>query len=872
MPGDPASEAELGALLAELTVAEKVALVVGADIWSTTAIPRIGLRPMVLSDGPAGVRGTGEIPGDTAASFPAPSALAATWDRELMGRAGTLFAAEARRHGVDLVLAPQVNLQRTPVAGRHFECYSEDPLLTAELASALVISAQRHGVGMCPKHFAANDSETERTSYLARVDDRTLREVYLAPFERLVADGAWTVMAAYSGLDDGDVAAPDTEHAPLLRGILKRDWDFDGVVVSDWLATKSVVPAVHAGLDLQMPGPDGPWGDGLAAAVDSGAVTEADLDDKVLRLLRLASRVGALSTPSPPAEPVGLVESCTSQRPMDRAEVHDPGEAVSPRPPASGTDELLRLLAARSIVVLKDDEGLVPIDFGFDAGDVSDAPDWPPDGHPRTVALLGPAAVAPFTQGGGSAYVVPDHLLGPVEAVTAALPSDVRLEVAAGARSRANPPRLDVAARCTDPISGAPGVRLELLDANGSVLLTRTTGQWSGWLYPQDLAGVADPSAATLRLTADVRLDEPGRHELGIGTVGRHVIRIDGAVVSSSVDLVGAEVILASQHNNPVADLADVIVQAARTVRVDAQLQVVHPVGYDSFVRGSLVHRLPGPTADEELGHAVELAASADLVVVAVGTTEEVESEGYDRRSLALPGNQDELVRRVLAANRRTIVIVNAGAPLVLPWYADAGTVLWAWLGGQECGGGMADVLTGVTEPSGRLPWTLPAREQDVPVPSAIPVNGVISYDEGVHVGYRSWDRLGREPAACFGHGLGWTTWDYEDLAASGTGDGSVVVAVRVRNAGPRGGHEVVQAYLEPPSGAGEDRPVRWLAAFDVVEASAGEAVSVTLTISARAFQTWDVAAREWTTPTGPYLLRVGRSAGDLRLDATIHR
>ena len=346
-------------------------------------------------------------------------------------------------------------------------------------------------------------------------------------------------------------------------------------------------------------------------------------------------------------------------------------------------------------------------------------------------------------------------------------------------------------------------------------------------------------------------------------------------MVSSSEEVVGEEIILDSGHNHPVAVLADVIATSPRTVRVEAELQVVHPVGYDSFVRGALVHRLPGPTAEEELAHAVDLAADADLVVVAVGTTEEVESEGFDRRSLALPGNQDELVRRVLEVNPRTVVIINAGAPVVLPWYEQAGTVLWSWLGGQECGGGIADVLTGVTEPSGRLPWTLPAREEDVPVPSAIPVDGVVSYHEGVHVGYRSWDRDGLNPAACFGHGLGWTTWSYEGMTLSPSGGsdgapGSFDVSVTVRNTGDRAGREIVQAYLEPPAGAGEDRPVRWLAGFAVVDASPGEPATAQLTISRRSFQTWDVDAHDWATPPGRYLVRVGRSVRDPQLETAV--
>ncbi|PJI93896.1 beta-glucosidase family protein [Luteimicrobium subarcticum] len=827
--------AELEALAAELTTEEKVALVVGAGLWTTTAIDRIGLRPVVMSDGPAGVRGTGDVPGETSASFPAPSAVAATWDRALVARAGALVAAEARRHGVDMVLAPQINLQRTPVGGRHFECYSEDPLLTGEIAHALVGEVQEHGVAMCIKHYVANDSETERTRYLARVDERTLREVYLAPFELLVdKTQAWSAMAAYSGIDDGRVAATATEHAPLVQDVLKREWGFDGVVVSDWLATKTVAGAVRGGLDLQMPGPDGPWGDGLLAAVRSGEVAESEIDDKVVRILRLAERVGALGADgvTPPAP-----------------------ERPAVRPDASA---LLRELAARSVVMLKDDEQLVPLDLEALAAEAR---------TPR-VALLGPAAVDPFVQGGGSGFVNPDHLVLPVPAILEALGDGVRVDVHHGARARVNPPEIDVAERCTDPETGAPGVRVELLDAGGAVLASTVDAGWSGW-YPL----VEDPRAMALRLVADVRLDEPGEHELGVGTVGRHEIRVDGALVASSDHVVAEEIVLSSGHNHPTATTTVVTVDEPRTVRLDARLQVVHPVGYDSFVRGEVVHRLPGPSAEADLAAAVGLAADADVAIVVVGTTEEVESEGYDRPDLDLPGNQDELVRRVLAANPRTIVVVNAGAPVVLPWLEQAGTVLWSWLAGQECGGALSDVLTGVTEPSGRLPWTLPARYQDVPVPSAIPQDGVVSYDEGVHVGYRQWERDGLEPAAPFGHGLGWTTWEHRsaDVASRGNdGADGIDLDVEVANVGPRDGREVVQVYVEPPAGGGHDRPVRWLGGFEVVAVDAGESATVRVHVPRRAFEVWDVAAHRWSLPAGDYRLRVGRSVRDLRLDVTV--
>lgn len=882
-------EERLVLLAAALTVEEKVSLVVGAGMWTTTPVERIGLRAVAMSDGPVGVRGTGgatDAHGEpaapqTSAMFPAPSALAATWDVDLAARAGALFATEARRHGVDVVLAPQINLQRTPVGGRHFECYSEDPHLTAEIAVRLVRASQENGVGMSVKHYVANDSETERTRYLARLDERTLREVYLPPFERVVREArAWSVMGAYSGVDDGETAAPVLEHRPLLTGVLKDEWGFDGVVVSDWVATKSIGGAVRGGLDLQMPGPDGPWGDGLLDAVRSGEVAEGELDDKVLRLLRLAHRVGALDLGGPLAPGTAPV---TGPQP-DGA----PSSAPSARDGLTGREAsaaFLRELVARSVVVLRNEPVAAPAGEGGRGATAGLVPLDPAalaaPGRPLTVALLGPAATTPFLQGGGSSFVVPDRVSTPAEEIRAGLPEGTRLLVHDGARSRSNPPALDVPGRCSDPVTGAPGLRVELLDADGTVLESRTAPAWDGWI--QDVRA----DAAAVRVRAVVDLDEPGTHELGIGTVGVHTVTVDGRVVSTGDVVVDEDVVLSSGHNHPVARTVTVEVAEARAAHLDATLQVVHAVGYASFVRGELVHRLPGATTQELLDEAVAAAREADVAIVVVGTTEEVESEGYDRPDLDLPGNQDRLVELVLQANPRTVVVVNAGAPVLLPWLDDAPAVLWAWLGGQEAGTGLADALLGVTEPSGRLPWTLPARVEDVPVPHAIPLDGVVEYAEGLDVGYRAWERTGATPAAPFGHGLGWSTWEYVDATLAGApglpdeqggagpdGSPDVLLDVTVRNTGTRTSREVVQVYVEPDLSSGAPdaprRPVRWLGGFAVVDAAPGETTTARVRIPVRALQTWDVPSQQWVTAAGGHVLRAGRSIRDLRLRAPL--
>src|SRR3954449_9158645 len=285
-----ADDPVLGERLGRLSLEQKVRLLTGADFWALHAAPAVGLRRLVTSDGPAGVRGERWDERDEAANVPSPTLLAATWDEPRIERIGRLLASECRRKGIDVLLAPTVNLHRTSYGGRHFECLSEDPLLTARIGAAYVRGLQSEGVAATVKHFVANDSETERFTLDAEVEERPLRELYMAPFEAIVAEAApWAVMAAYNGVN----GATMTE-SPLLRDVLKDEWAFDGVVMSDWYAARSTEAAGNGALHLAMPGPAGPWGDALVAAVRDGRVSEAAIDDKVLRLLRLAGRVGAL--------------------------------------------------------------------------------------------------------------------------------------------------------------------------------------------------------------------------------------------------------------------------------------------------------------------------------------------------------------------------------------------------------------------------------------------------------------------------------------------------------------------------------------------------------------------------------------------------
>jgi beta-glucosidase len=820
LAASPAGDETIAPLVAALSLDDKVRLLTGETAWRMFALPQIGLRSMALSDGPVGVRGTGEIPGATSLLMPSPSGLAATWNLDAARRAGTMFATEARRLGVDVVLAPQVNIQRTPIGGRHFECYSEDPLLTSRIAGAAVSAMQDAGVAACVKHYVANDSENYRTEYVSNVPEQAMREVYMAPFEYLVKEvGAWSVMAAYNAADAGGESAPMTEHQFLVNDVLKGEWGFDGAVVSDWMATNTTVESALGGLDLIMPGPGGPWEGNLLDAVRRGDVPESVIDDKVARLLLLAQRTGGIGETKP-----------APARPDDSA--------------------FLRTLAGEAMVVLRRED-----DFVVDPAGV------------EKIALIGPNAVNAYVLGGGSSTVHPHYVISPTAGLQAAFP-DADITLLRGGSAMVHTPMADVANDLTDPETGEAGLVAIQLDKDGNVLSRTVDAAWSGWLREPA------PECTDVVLEADIQLREAGEHRIDVGVVGAHRIIIDGVEISTSDVEVNANVILDSSANSPLGVGLTISTDQPRTVRVRVELKTVDAGGYGRWVRADFRHGRPGPSIEDEIVEAVAAAREADLVVLVVGTNAEVESEGWDRLGLSLPGRQDELVRRVLEVAPGAIVAVNAGAPVLLPWLEQAKTVLWSWFPGQECGHGLADVITGKTEPAGRLPWTLPAAEADVPIMDTAPdADMVLHYPEGVHVGYREWERTENLPAAPFGHGLGWTDFDYStEASATVSHDGTVTVSVKVTNTGAREGAEVVQAYLEAPSPspAGIERPIRWLGGFERVLVAPGETRTVDVQIPRRAFEVWDTAAHAWVLPSGDYAIAVGRSVRDRRARAVI--
>ncbi len=821
-------------LLAALSLDDKVRLLTGADNWRTCPLPAIGLRSMVVSDGPAGVRGTTMDERNPAASLPCPSALGATWDPALVQTLAAALGTEARSKGVDVLLAPTINVMRTPLGGRGFESFGEDPVLISRMAVAFVRGLHQAGAAAAVKHYVGNDSETGRWTYDARIAEHVLRELYLVPFEACVREAdVDLVMTGYNMVNGITM----TEHGHLLGRVLKDEWGFGGVALSDWHAARSTVATAVAGLDLAMPGPDGPWGGELIAAVRAGEVSEAAVDDKVLRILRLARRIGALGTPAPDGAPGGRVPDRGAPDGRDR------------RGPVLADPALLRRCAAGAFTLLRNEREALPLDPGIVA----------------SVAVIGPNAVSPVTQGGGSATVPQVSVSTPAAALTQALAGldpQIRVTVRPGCATWTivpEPPRYAL----RDPDTGQPGVRIEFRGENGALAAAehRTATMFTWWDGLP--GGIGRGGRGHIVLRTCFRPAHDGPHVIGAGGVGRLTLSVNGIEVAAG-------------HTDAPADPVEAMVRPGEiraTVYLEAgrEAEVAISLRPDDWPQGPVAIRLglvPAPDDDAMLSEAVEAARAADAAVVVVGSAPATESEGFDRPGLALPGRQDELVRRVAAVNDRTIVVVNAGMPVLMPWAEAVAAVGYAWLPGQAMGAALADVLLGQAEPGGRLPVTLPVAEADCPVLHSVPEQGRLEYREGLLVGYRGYDRAGTKPHFPFGHGLGYTTWAYESAVADvpvAPPDGDLGVTVVLRNTGLRTGREVVQAYLEPPT-TDPGRPVRMLAAFASVTAAPGEHAEARLTVPARAFARYDEAAARWVRPSGEFTIRIGRSSADLPL------
>src|SRR5688572_7470548 len=792
-------------LLQQMTIEEKISMLAGADLWHSVAVPRLGIPQFRVTDGPNGARGSWGSMGASSVATPVGVALGATWNPDLVEKVGNVLGDELKAKGAHILLAPTVNIHRTPIAGRNFECYSEDPFLSGMLASAYIKGIQSKGVVACIKHFVANDQEYERFSISSEVDERTLREIYLEPFRIAIRNSKpWAVMSAYNRVNG--VYACENNHT--LLEILKGEWKYDGIVMSDWFGTYDRdVP--NSGLDLEMPG-SARWmsEEHVKRALDDGPLTEEMLDNKVKRLLGVLEKARLFGNSE-------LQPERAEDKPQHR--------------------RIIREAAREAIVLLKND-GTLPLK------------------KVKSIAVIGPNAQIAQILGGGSSSVTPHYATSPFEGIKNRAGDKIKVQAVPGCFIHKN-----LLAPAPETLSTADrrrGLHLSLF--NGTEFSEEpaysdiTTRVQYGWF--ENTVPNVDQQAFSLRLEGYFTPQESGTHTFGLSAVGWGKLYLDDKLV---ID-----------HTSD-SDMAKQL-----TAELKLEGKKAYPIKIEYIWKGnprwrSLSVGYQPPHAKDLIAEAVKLARNSDVVVLVAGLTHEWEAEGFDRVNMKLPGAQNELIERVAKANKNTIVVLNVGSPVEMPWIDKVPAVLQLWYNSQEQGNALADVLFGDVNPSGKLPTTFPVRLQDNPAYINYPGdNGKVRYGEGIFVGYRYYDKKEIEPLFPFGHGLSYTTFKYSNLrlsAKSLTPNELLKVRVDVTNTGKVAGKEVIQLYVRDVKST-VARPQKELKAFSKVELAPKQTKTITLTLDREAFWFFDVTRNTWTTEPGEFEILIGASSRDIRL------
>lgn len=790
---------DIEALLSSLQLEEKVKLLAGESFWRTHPLESAGIPVLKVSDGPNGVRGDGGV---AAASFPVGICMASTWNKALIQQVGDAIADEAKSKDVQVVLGPTINLHRTPLGGRNFECYSEDPYLSGMLASAFTDGIQAKGVGACLKHYVCNDSEFERHTISVNVDERTLRELYLRPFEIAIERSQpWTVMASYNRIN-GVYAC---SHDELVNNVLKKEWGFDGLVISDWFAAKETIQNALGGLDLEMPGPAVAWGEELLKAAQVGDVPESVIDDKVRRLLRVLERSGRFEDPV--EKPELGVDKLEHQKIAYQAAV-----------------EGMVLLKNEQVLPLKKDDL-------------------------NKIAVIGPNTKSFRIMGGGSSSLRPHYVKSPLDVLQETLQaSEVRTAIGCTTHKFIPEPERDLLSPAVG--SNAKGLRAEFYqgDIGSEILGERVIGAATIHI------GGKMAAAQSARFDGFYAPLDSGEYEFGLLSTGQARLYVDEKLVIDNWQHTEEGEAFFMQATSE--KTAKISLQAGTTVSMRIEFKVDASKTFKALRYGVLA-----PQPEDSISEAVDLAKESDAVVLMVGTNDDWETEGNDRETLSLPGQQDELIRRVLEVNSNTVIVNNSGAPITMPWFDQAPAVIQSWFPGQEFGNALTDILLGTANPSGKLPITFPERLEDTPAFTNYPGEfGRVHYGEGLFVGYRWYESRGIKPLVPFGHGLSYTTFEYSELSVSNT-----KVGLQLSNTGGYAGYETVQVYIEAIN-ATVSKPKIELRGFEKIHLEPNERKTVDVQLDHRAFEYWNELNSAWEVLVGEYAVHVGSSSRDLRL------
>lgn len=799
-------EKRVADLLGKMTLEEKIELLGGTG-FATMPIERLGIPELRMTDGPLGVRW------DKSTAFPSGIALASTWEPELVEKVGSAIAREVKSKGRHVILGPCVNIARIPQGGRNFESFGEDPYLTTQMTVPYIKGVQKENVAATVKHFACNNQEFQRMFVDVKVDERALNEIYLPAFKAAVQDAdVWAVMCAYNKVNGHHASESDF----LLLDILKKQWGFNWLVMSDWGAVHSSIPVAQGGLDLEMP--DGKYlnKNTLLDAVKNGTVKEASIEDKVSRILRVMFRLGLFENPG--SEDKSLLGSRENRQAAFEAE-------------------------RAGIVLLKNSGNILPLDIN----------------KVKSIAVIGPNADNLRAGGGGSSMVNPLTSVSPLQALQERLGKNVKISFAEGVKLSGDAAPVPSEFLFTDASGKENGLTGEYYtnkDMKGDPAFRRVDKQisfdWADGAPKENF----QRDNFSVRWTGYVKVEKPGDYIFDVATDdGARLYLDDKALINDWTDHA-----VESRY-------AKASLEAGKYYKLRLE--------YYENGGGAAAHlgwRLP----DENLlDEAVEAAKNSDVAIIFAGTNYNVETEGKDREDLQLPDGQDELIKAVSKVNKNVVVVLTTGSPVLMDsWLGDVQGVMETWFGGELMAEAAVDVLTGEFNPSGKLPMTFPHKWEDCSAYKTYKAeDSVTYYSDGIYVGYRHFDKNNIRPLFPFGYGLSYTNFKYSDLSVSPadlSGSGNVLVSFTLENTGKVAGGEVSQLYLKDAESS-IDRPVKELKGFRKIHLNPGEKKTVTFTLDKNAMSYFDPASKKWTAEPGRFEVLVGSSSEDIRLTGSFN-
>ena len=808
---------KLKKVISNLSLEQKVSLLSGFDNWHTPDIKKYGIPKIKMSDGPNGVRGDSSTK-QSSACFPSPILLGATWNEKLIKKIGSATGEEALFKDVDVLLAPTINLHRHPLGGRHFECYSEDPILTSKIACAYVSGVQSKGVAACLKHFAGNDTEYERHLVSSNIDEKTLRELYLYPFEMGIKKAkAKVVMSAYNKVNNIYCSS----HDELINKILKKEWKFDGYVVSDWGAALETVDNANGGLDLEMPGPAKTWGKNLVDAVKAGLVEEKKIDEKVKRILTVAKFTDRFN------------RKRISERSIDK----------------KSHRKLIKKTAIEGMVLLKN-EDVLPLDRN----------------KISNIALIGPNVKDSQIIGGGSAGLNPHYEIHPLEGVSNFLKDEkVKIHYAKGCHVDKYLPAFEKDI-CYVQGKKEKGFEVEFFrgkNFDGEPIKRKVLNGNRFWAlqgFAREFLDEKERPELSVKFSTTYKPSISGEFEFEVFSIGLSRIKINGKELVDNW----------SSQKKGEAFFGFACAPKRNKIKLTKGKEYLVEVEYEFEGRFPAIQfgcRPPDPK--NLLEEAVKIAKQSDAVVLVVGTNSDWETEGNDRKGLGLPSDQDVLIKKVLAANKNSVLVLNTGSPVSMPWIKSCPAILQTWFPGQEFGNALAEILFGKESPSGKLPTTYPKKLSDTPAYSCYPGKNLqMDYKEKLLLGYKWYEKKKIEPLFPFGHGLSYSKFELKKVSLLKKKH-EIKIKVKLKNIGNFSTFETVQCYLERKA-VKADTPKKKLVDFKKLKVTKDKSKKLTLKVSKRDLSEWDVKKSKWEIARGDYIIHVGTSVRDISITEEI--